>query len=321
MKIRTALAASLATLISVGAHADPIKVRVASHVSEYSPLKQQYDLFTAEVEKRLPGQFDFHFYPSGQIGNESALITNVKAGSIEMVAVASGVMKLDKKLGIFDLPWLFDNREHVRKAMSGPFGEAIKQRVEDKANVKVVGIYENGFRHILNKVRPVKTIDDLAGMKIRVSGGKFRAKVFSDLGVLPQKVAWTETFTALQTGVVDGAEAATYGFYEQKQHEVGGYLSLTSHVYTPSFMLASNSFWGSLSDEQKQVFTEVGQAITGATYDAAADLEKGYLAEMSEQIEVNEVDLKPFQEATRATHDEYLEEFGTEWMDMINAAR
>jgi TRAP-type transport system periplasmic protein len=321
MIIKTLIAASLAAITAFSVQAEPIQVRVASHVSEFSPLKQQVDLFTQGVEKRLPGQFEFKFYPSGQLGNESALITNVKAGSLEMVAVASGVMKLDKKLGIFDLPWLFDSREHVMRTMQGPMGQEVLTRVEEKARVKVIGIYENGFRHVLNKVRPINTTDDMAGLKIRVSGGKFREKVFGNLGVLPQKVAWSETFTALQTGVVDGAEAATYGFYEQKQYETGGYLSKTSHVYTPSFLLASKTFWNQLNDEQKQVFDEVGKAITADTYQAAAELEARYLEEMGTQIKVNDVVLEPFQKATRDTYTSYIESQGEDWLNLIDAAR
>ncbi len=321
MIIKTLVAASLAAVTAFSVQAEPIQVRVASHVSEFSPLKQQVDLFTQGVEQRLPGQFEFKFYPSGQLGNESALITNVKAGSLEMVAVASGVMKLDKKLGIFDLPWLFDSREHVMRTMQGPMGQEVLNRVEDKARVKVVGIYENGFRHVLNKVRPINTTDDMAGLKVRVSGGKFREKVFAKLGVLPQKVAWSETFTALQTGVVDGAEAATYGFYEQKQYEAGGYLSKTSHVYTPSFLLASQAFWNQLNDEQKQVFNEVGQSITADTYQAAAELETRYLEEMGTQIKVNDVALEAFQKATRDTYTDYTQSQGEDWLKLIDAAR
>ena len=278
-------------------------------------------MFADEIEKRLPGQFKFALYPGGQLGKEKALITNVKAGSLEMINVASGVMKLDKKLGLFDLPWLFSGRDHVRKAMGGALGQQVVERLESKAGVVVVGIYENGFRHVLNKKRAVAKPDDLKGLKIRISGGKFRQGVFQQMGATPQKVAWKETFTALQTGVVDGAEAATYGFYEQKQFEVAKHLSLTGHVYTPSFLVASKAFWDSLTAEQQKVFKEVGAAITDTAYDGAKALEAKYFAEMKKNVAINEVDLTAFQAATRKSYDDYVKSQGDDWLKLVEAAR
>lgn len=321
MSLKKFTVGAVALITTTFAVAEPLEVRIASHVSILSPLHQQSQMFAEEVEKRLPGQFTFKLYPAGQLGKEKALITNLKAGSLEMVNVASGVLKLDKKLSIFDLPWLFDSREHVQRAMAGPLGNAVKARIEEKSGVKVIGIYENGFRHILNSVRPVVSPEDLRGLKIRVSGGKLRQKVFQKMGATPQKVAWKETFTALQTNVVDGVEAAAYGFYEQKQYEVAGYLSKTGHVYTPSFLMASNSFWSSLNDEQKKVFSDVGEEITERAYAAAADLESKYFTEMGQLAKVNDVNLESFKKATAGTLSQYAEPEGSDWLELIQAAR
>lgn len=316
-----ALAALPLTSIFGVVNAAPIEVRVASHVSALSPLHQQSQMFADEIEKKLPGQFKFTLYPGGQLGKEKALITNVKAGSLEMINVASGVMKLNKKLGIFDLPWLFSNREHVQKTMSGPLGAQVKDLIESSAGIKVVGIYENGFRHVLNKERAIKKPADLKGLKIRISGGKFRQGVFQQMGATPQKVSWKETFTALQTGVVDGVEAATYGFYEQKQYEVAKHLSLTGHVYTPSFLVASDKFWKSLNAEQQKVFSETGSALTDKAYAGAKELEAKYFAEMKSIVGINDIDLPAFQEATKKSYVKYTDSFGDDWLKLVEAAR
>lgn len=318
--LATLLASSM-LLSGNNADAAAREVRIASHVSTMSPLHQQSTLFAEEIEKRLPGQFEFKLYPGGQLGKEKALVTNVKAGSIEMINVASGVMKLDKKLGLFDLPWLFSGRKHVQRAMAGPLGQQVTERIEEKANVVVVGIYENGFRHVLNKERAVQAPRDFKGLKIRVSGGKFRQKVFQQMGATPQKVAWKETFTALQTGVVDGAEAATYGFYEQKQYEAAKYLSLTGHVYTPSFLLSSQKFWNSLTDEQKKVFSEVGKEITQKAYNGAASLETKYFEEMKKHVQINNVDLAAFQNATEKSYEVYAKSQGDDWLKLVESVK
>ncbi|MGB7184365.1 MAG: TRAP transporter substrate-binding protein [Burkholderiaceae bacterium] len=309
-----------ASLVSGAALAQARDVRIASHVSEFSPLHAQSQLFAAEIEKRLPGEFNFKLFPGGQLGKEKALMTNVQAGSIEMINVASGVMKLDKKLGVFDLPWLFTDRDHVKRAMAGGMEDAIRARIEKVGALKVIGVYENGFRHVINSKRAIKTPGDMDGMKVRISGGKFRQGVFQKLGATPQKVSWGETFTALQSGVVDGAEAATYGFYEQKHFEAAGFLSLTSHVYTPSFLLASNQFYNSLTPKQQKVFTEVGREITEAAYAKSAELEKKYFVDMKGKLAINEVDLPAFQKATASSYDDYVSSQGDEFLKMVRSA-
>jgi TRAP-type transport system periplasmic protein len=312
------LAAAFMSAVTV--QAAPRDVRIASHVSELSPLHMQSQMFAAEINKRLPGQFNFKLFPGGQLGKEKALINNVRAGSLEMINVASSVLKLDKKLGIFDLPWLFTDRDHVKRAMMGKLGAEVAARIE-KQGVVVIGMYENGFRHVINKMRAIKTPADIKGMKIRISGGKFRQGVFASMGAIPTKVAWGEAFTAMQTGVVDGAEAAAYGFYEQKHYEVQKFLCLTSHVYTPSFMLASKSFWGSLSAEQQKVFKAVGQEITAAAYDKSAALEKKYFGIMKTKLAINAVDLPAFQKATRPVYKSYIDSQGDDWVKLVEATR
>lgn len=315
-----AVAAATLIVTAGSALAESREVRIASHVSALSPLHAQSQLFAAEIDRRLPEQFEFVLFPNGQLGDERALITNVKAGALEMINVASGVLKLDRKLGLFDLPWLFDDRAHVRRAMAAGLEEAVRARIEEIANVKVVGIYENGFRHVLNARRAVVTPADFEGLKIRISGGKFRQGVFQQMGATPQTISWKETFTALQTGVVDGAEAATYGFYEQKQFEVAKHLSLTGHVYTPSFLLASMAFWNSLTDEQRGAFDAAGRVITPAAYKNAARLEASYFAEMRARLAINEVDLKAFQRATAESYEAYVTSEGDGWLKIVRAA-
>ena len=321
------LAIVAATLTGLGlcgsAFAEPIEVRIASHVSDQAPLHAQSTLFASMVEERLPGQFDFQIFPGGQLGRESALIDNVQLGSLEMINVASGVLKIDGRLGVFDLPWLFDDREHVVRVMVDDcLADEVAAVIEELTGAVVLGIYENGFRHVITSARPIAEPADMEGLKIRVSGGEFRQDVFASLGAVPTSVAWAETFTAMQTGVVDGAEAAIYGFYEQKHYEVQDYLSLTSHVYTPSFLIASRRFWDSLNDEQQQVLRDVGREITAQAYADAAALEQEYLEAMAAAaIAVNPVDLPSFQAATGEVYADYADEYGEDWLSRIEAAR
>ena len=321
MRIITTLIARAFLAVVVGGvvFAQPREVRIASHVSRFSPLHAQSELFAEEIEKRLPGQFEFKLFPGGQLGSENDLMTNVRAGAIEMINVASGVLKLDKKLGVFDLPWLFEDRDHVRRAMAAGLEAAVRERIETVGRFSVIGVYENGFRHVINTKRPIVEPFDMEGLKIRISGGRFRQGVFQQIGAQPQKVSWGETFTALQSGVVDGAEAATYGFYEQKHFEIADYLSLTGHVYTPSFLLAAKSFMDSLTTGQRAVFIEVGRAITERAYEISAALERRYFNEMTGKLKINAVELPAFQAATASSYDDYVASQGDELLVFVRA--
>lgn len=302
--------------MSLHAHAAQ-EVRIATHVSAESPLAKQMEMFAERIEEKLPGEFDFELYPNGQLGKESALIDNLQLGTIEMANVASGVLKVDDQLGFFDLPWLFQDRENVRRAMAAGLEKEVVDTVEGNMSAKVVGVYENGFRHIINSQHPIETPVDLDGMKIRISGGDFRQQIFASLGAVPAKIAWGETFTAMQTGVVDGAEAATYGFYGQKMYEVQDYLSLTRHVYTPSFLLASPGFWDSLTEEQQAVFTQVAEDMRDDAYAQAAEIEQSNLDAMRDSLEINDVDLEPFRDKVKSVYENYENKYGDDWLQIV----
>ena len=319
---KSQIAAFAATVLIAGsAFAEPVEVRIASHVSELSPLYWQATMFRDEISKHFPDQYKFTFYPNGQLGKEKALIDNVKIGSIEMISVASGVLKLDKKLGLFDLPWLFKDRPHVLRAMDGGLFDAVAKRLEDKQGFIVLGLYENGFRHVVNAKHAIKTPADMEGLKIRVTGSQFKRDGFSVMGANPVPIAWTETFTALQTSVADGAEAALYGFYEAKLYEVAPYLSLTTHTYSPSFLIASKAFWNKLSAADQKVFREVARKITAATYDKAAQLETDYLEAMKKSAKVNEVDLDAFSKLAASVYTKYVDAEGKDWLDFVTQSR
>lgn len=319
--LRGIAAAALLTAASAATPTLAQDVRIASHVSETSPLYATAEMFAERIGEKFPDKFNFKFYPNGQLGKEKALIDNVRLGSLEMAMVASGVLSLDNKLGLFDLPWLFTDRDHVQRAINGEFGQAVKERLESEQGFVVLGIYENGFRHVLNTERAIETPENMEGLKIRVTGSKYKRDGFSAMGADPVPVAWQETFTAIQQGVVDGAEAALYGFYGAKLYEITDHLSLTNHTYSPSFLLVSKSFWNSLSEDEQQTFQQVADEMSKDAYQAAAELEQGYLDKMEAEIAINGVDAAAFQEKAQSVYENYVKEYGDAWLEMVRSAQ
>jgi len=315
------LAVTAATILTSTGAGMAKEVRLASHVSETSPLYATAQMFAERVGKQLPNDFNFKFYPNSQLGKEKALIDSIRLGSLEMALVAGGVLALDNKLGLFDLPWLFTDRAHVQRAIKGPLGIEVKKRLEEKQGFVVLGIYENGFRHVINTKRAITKPEDFNGLKIRVTGSKFKLDGFSAMGADPVPIAWEETFTALQQGVVDGVEAALYGFYESKLYEVTKHISLVTHSYSPSFLLVSKTFWSSLSDDQRATIQKVAADMSGDAYKAAADLDQSFLDKMKDKIAINPVDPKPFQAKVQSVYQAYVKEYGPEWVDFVRQAQ
>ena len=313
------LAPALITFLFAGSAFAQKQVRIPYIASELSPQHFQAHKFAEEVNKRLPGQFAFRFYPSGQLGPENSWWEQLQLGTMEMGIVVSAAINVDRKFGIFDLPWLFKNSKNARSAMTGPLKDKVAQLLEQKSGVKVVGIYDHGFRHVMSNRAIVKP-EDMKGLKIRVAGGRARQDLFRKLGANPTPIDWTEVFSALQTGVVNGAEASIYGLYEAKLHQVCPNLSLTYHNYTSSFLVASKAFWKQLNPEQQKIFDQIGRDITNWAWDSADQNEKKYMEEMRKQAKINEVNIDAFQAASSGLIDEYIKTYGGDWIKEIRAS-
>lgn len=321
-QVAAALLAAVA-LIAMPAQAAPQKVRVALIASGESGFGYQVRTFAEGVERRLPGQFEFVVYPDAQLGKPDAIMNNIRLGALEMAVLSSTVIRLDKKFGIFDLPWLFASREHVKRAMMSPLGDEILAEVEEKGGLTALAIYETGFRQLMNSVRPVVEPEDLRGLKIRISGGKIRQQVFEAMGANPVPVVWNELYTAAQTGVVDGAEAAIFYLNDAKLHEMMPYLTFTNHVYSPAFLVASNAFFGSLTPEQQQAFREAALEVREGAYEFAAESDREIIDRMISEtdLKTNEIDFPAFAEQVKPVYQEYIEEFGDDWLKQVEAAR
>ncbi len=320
--IKLALAALIVVSSMVSASAKE-KVRIALIASDKSGYGYQVRHFIEGVEKKLPGQFKFTVYPDAQLGKPDAIMNNIRLGSLEMAILSSTVIRLDKKLGLFDLPWLFDGRDHVKRSMMGPLGDEILSFIEKKGGIKALAIYETGFRQVMNKKHPIVTPADLKGMKIRISGGKFRRKVFSALGANPVPVVWNELYTAAQTGVVDGAEAAIFYLHDANLNEVMSYLSFTNHVYSPAFLVASNAFFGKLNDEQRTVFREVALSVREGAYAWADVSDKEIVDKMvnKTKVKTNKIDFPAFSKSIEPVYKEYRDAFGSAWLNAVEKSR
>ena len=187
------------------------------------------DEFAKRANAKLGNKYKVVTYGSSQLGGEKEMLQKLKLGTIDMVEPSTVMSTVADMFGVFEMPYLVKSRDHMKKIEKELFWSKIAPTVESKG-YKIIGLWENGFRHITNNKHPIVKPADLQGIKLRVPGGKWRVKMFQAYGANPSPMKFSEVFTALQTGVMDGQENPFAQIYSAKFYEVQKYLSLTGHV-------------------------------------------------------------------------------------------
>ena len=171
--------------------------------------------------------------------------------------------------------------------------------------MRILGVWENGFRVVTNNVRPIVKPEDLKGIKLRVPGGVWRVKMFRAYGANPTPLAYGEVFAALQSGVMDGQENPFAQIWGGKFQEVQKYLSLTNHVYTPAYLVVSERYWKSLPPDVQQVLAGNAAEVGDFARSEGARMDREILEKMRQKTKVNEVDMDAFVKASRPVYDEF----------------
>ena len=267
------------------------------------------------------GAFTGEQAPAGQLGGERDMIEGLQIGSLDVVITSTGPLgNFVPVVYVLDLPFLFRDYDHARTTLDGEIGQELLAKIDEN---QLVGLAwtENGFRHVTNSQRPVRTPEDLAGLKLRTMENRVHMEAFSDLGAAPTPMAFPELFTALQQGVVDGQENPITVISASKFWEVQDFVSLTGHVYSPAVILASPILFDGLTDEQKGWFREAATASAAATRAEVNRLEEEGVALLRENgMEViTDIDKAPFAALAEPAYAIYTDEYGTEMVDRIKA--
>ena len=207
------------------------------------------------VEEQSGGAITVDVHPNGVLGGDEAMLESVALGTLTMVVPSASVMNnYVDAFGILAMPYLFTNTDDAFAAVDGELGELLNQKLVD-ANVGLtnLGYNFNGIRNMTNKVRPIETPDDLKGLKMRCMSNEMFVTMFKLLGANATPMAWSELFTAMQQGTVDGEENPASLIYESKFQEVQKYLSTTEHIYDFCTICINTDFYNSLDDQAKAI--------------------------------------------------------------------
>ena len=261
--------------------------------------------FAKRANAKLGDKAEVVTFGSSQLGKDKELLQKLKLGTVNFALPSTVMSTVADEFGLFEMPYLVQDRAHMARIEEQIFWPAIEPAAEAKG-YKILAVWENGFRHITNNVRPINTPADLQGVKLRTPKGSWRVKMFKSYGANPTPMSFSEVFTALQTGVIDGQENPFAQIYSAKFQEVQKYLSLTGHVYTPAYVAVGKTKWDSLPADVREILEATAKETQAFVYQTAAAMETDLLQKLKDGgITVNQADKAAFIAGSKGIYDEF----------------
>ena len=283
-------------------------IRIGNVTPPNNPLHQAFERMATEMNEKSNGRIKATAYPSGQLGNLRSLTESVQMGTLEMATQSTGgLAAFYPPMGVLELPFAYRSHQHVYKVVDGPIGQEIGEKFRKKTGIRIVAYFMNLYRHITNNVRPIKTPDDLKGLKIRVPETPTIKMAIQAAGGNPVPMVWGEVYTALQNKTVDGQENPIVIIWASKIYEVQKYLSLTGHVYSPTLITINDKLYQSMTADLQKIVVNAARNAAAWNRKKLEDMEMDLLRKLKEKgVLVNDVDQKPFRKMMITAWDELL---------------
>lgn len=313
---RTLLAAALPLMFTfAGAAQAEMKLKFADiHPAGYPTVvaeKSMGDTLTKETN----GELTFQYFPGGVLGSEKEVIEQMQVGAVQLSRVSLGIVgPVVPDVNVFNMPFIFRDQQHMRNVIDGPVGDEILDKITNSEfGLVALAWMDGGTRNIYTK-KPVRKLEDLKGMKIRVQGNPMFIDMMNAMGGNGIAMDTGEIFSALQTGVIDGAENNPPTLLEHNHFQNAKFYSLTGHLILPEPIVMSKITWEKLTPDQQTLVkkaAKAAQAEERVLWDkkSAASEEKLKAA----GVEFIEVDKKPFYDATAPVREKY----GAKYADLI----
>lgn len=225
---------------------EPIVIKFSHVVATDTPKGKGAEFFKKRAEELTAGKVKVDVYPNSSLYKDKEEMESLQLGAVQMLAPSLakfGPLGV-KEFEVFDLPYLFDNYGELHKVTQGPIGKQLLDKLDAKG-IKGLAYWDNGFK-VMSSNKPIRTAADYKGQKMRIQSSKVLEAQMRSLGVLPQVMAFSEVYQALQTGVVDGTENPPSNLYTQKMHEVQKYVSVSDHGYLGYAVITNKKFWDGL---------------------------------------------------------------------------
>lgn len=314
--------ATLAVLASV-AHAETV-IKFSHVVAENTPKGQGALMFKKLAEERLPGKVKVEVFPSSQLFGDGKEMEALLLGDVQLIAPS--LSKFDRytnQIQIFDLPFLFNDITAIHRFQDGPTGKAILNSMTKKGLIGL-GYWDNGMKQLSAK-KPLKLPQDAKGLKFRIQASDILEAQFKAVGAVPQKLAFAEVYSALETGVVDGAENPWSNAYSQKFYEVQPYFTESNHGYLGYMVVANAKFWSDLPADVRSVLEKTLAEVTVEVNKSALAYSEGDRAKIKDSGKTEILQLTPeqraaWQSAMKPVIEQFTPKIGKEIVDAAVAA-
>ena len=313
------LAAFAALALSLPAAAQDKMVIKATDVHPFGyPTVEAVMWMGEQLQEQTDGRLSVEMYPSMQLGGEKEMIEQAQLGAVAFARISVGPMgPLVPELNVFNLPFLFRDAAHMEAVIDGPIGDELLQKVTDHPTAGLVGLcwMNAGTRNVYNSQRPVRTMEDLQGLKIRMMGNPIFVDTMNAMGGNGVSMGFDQLINGLQTGVVDGAEN-NYPTYSSGQHyNYAKYYSRTEHLMIPEILVFSKRIWEQLSPEDQDLIMSLAKEAQQRQRELWYEMEEKALADMKAHgVEVIEVEDKgAFREAVQPVWEKH----GAEYAELI----
>jgi tripartite ATP-independent transporter DctP family solute receptor len=270
------------------------------------PMDVALKMLAEHVEQATDGEATIEVFPNMQLGGEVEMIKQVMTGSLDITAPSNAPLtNFVPALKIFDMPFLFRDQEHMINVLRGPVLQEINDIVAD-SGIRLLGVFNVGVRHLMTK-EPVETVEDLKGLKIRTMESKYHMATWNAFGANATPISYAELYSSLQTGVVDGAEAANTNYYEKKFYEVAPHWGQLGWTILTAPIFMSEEKFSSLPENVQTALLEGGAKASQWEQEHYAELDKERLEQLREEgVEITVLDPAPFREAAKQVYDEFL---------------
>jgi tripartite ATP-independent transporter DctP family solute receptor len=304
---RTVVCAALAAAFTLPAAAQ-MELKLGHVGGPGSLFELSANEFARRANDKLAGKAKVVVFGSSQLGGDAELMQKLRLGTVEFAIPSTVMSSAVDAFGMFEMPYLVKNREHMKKIEAEVVWPALAPMAEAKGYT-LLAVWENGFRHITTNGKPIVRPADLGGMKLRVPQGKWRVKMFQAYGANPSPMALSEVFVALQTGVMDGQENPLTQIFSSKFQEVQKHLSMTGHVYTPAYLATGARKFASLPADVQAALKAAARETQAYVYEQAAKLDNDLVDKIKAAgVKVNEADKDAFIAASKGVYEDFAKE-------------
>jgi len=316
-----AAAAMLVALVGT-ASAAPIKIRFSHVVAPNTPKGQAADMFAKLANERLAGKVEVQVFPNSQLYTDGKVLDALSTGSVEMAAPSTAKFtSWVPQLQLFDLPFLFKNSEVLYQTMDGEVGQKMFKLLGQK-NMLGLAFWDNGFKQLSDNDHEIRTPADLAGLKYRIMSSKVLEAQFKAVGANPLVMPFSEVYSALEQGVIDGQENTWSNIYSKKFFEVQKYITETNHGYLGYLVVTNAQFWSHLPADVRTELESILKEVTAWIRVNALNInmeQKQLIKDsgVATVTDLTEAEKDAFREAFKPVHAEFREIVGGDLIDAV----